>query len=296
MLEKIKKDNNKIDRLDHELLLSLISQKSREYIISHPEISLSFFQKIKLKNFINKRKHGLPLAYITGHKEFFGLDFLVNKQTLIPRPDTELMVELAIEKINRQSSIDNKQLILVDVGTGSGCIPIAILKNLSIETIKNLKVFATDISKSALNVAQKNAKKHDAKVAFLHGNLLEPVLNLCKNSNNNATVEQWGTLIITANLPYLTQAQFDAEPSIQHEPHSALVADNGGLSLYEEMLQQIKQLAISHKLPAINCLFEIDPSQSSRMSMLIQSYFPDSSIEIKKDLAGQDRIVTLTLN
>lgn len=290
MLEKGKKNNNKIDQLDHELLLSLVLQKSREYTISHPEISLSFFQKIKLKNFINKRKRGLPLAYITGRKEFFGLDFLVNKHTLIPRPDTELIVELAIEKINKQSSIDNKQMILVDVGTGSGCIPIALIKNLSTQTRKHLDVFATDSSKSALRVAKKNAERHQIDIQFLHGNLLTPII---KNHLLSPISYRY---IITANLPYLTQAQFDAEPSIQHEPYSALVADNNGLSLYEELLQQIKQLAISHKLPAISCFFEIDPSQSSHMSTLIQTYLPGSSIEIKKDLAGQDRVATLTLD
>jgi release factor glutamine methyltransferase len=290
MPEKTKKDNNKIDQLDRELLLSLVLQKSREYVISHPEINLSLFQKIKLKSFIKKRKRGVPLAYITGHKEFFGLDFLVNKHTLIPRPDTELMVELAIEKINKPTPIDNRQLVLVDVGTGSGCIPIAILKNLNTEKIKNLRVHATDISKSALNVAKKNAERHQIDIQFLHGNLLTPLI---KNYPTSPISYQY---IITANLPYLTQAQFDAEPSIQHEPHSALVADNDGLYLYEKLFQQIKQLAITYKLSAIICLFEIDPSQSSPMSTLIQTYFPGSSIEIKKDLAGQDRVVVLNLD
>lgn len=269
-----------IDRRDAEILLATTLHVPREYLFSHDDEALSKSCEVRFRHLCAKRKCGVPLAYLTGHKGFFGLDFFVNRHVLIPRPETELLVELAIERIkNYQSKIKN--ILLIDVGTGSGCIPIAILKSLN---QKNIKSFATDNSRTALGIARKNAIRHSVDITFLHGNLLYPI---------PLTLKSLSPVLITANLPYLTKEQFVREPSIQYEPHHALVADDlDGTSLYEKLLEQLQSLVSSFQFP-VSLFFEIDPSQSQKMTSLIKRYLPKTTIEIKKDLCGRDRVISV---
>lgn len=262
------KTKNNMDVIDLDLLKAHAINKPKEFLYSHPEYSLSIWEQLKLKYFIFLRKRGYSVAAITKHKEFYGLDFFVNKHVLIPRPDTELMVTEAIEEIKKT---DTK--ILIDVGTGSGCIPISILKNLP----KPIPTYAMDISSQALNVAKKNARAHNVNIDFFHDNLLTPILQKIS-----------GKIILTANLPYLTEKQFKSEPSIQREPKNTLVADNNGLALYEKLLQQIK----TSNLSAVTFL-EIGPSQTEAITKLISKYLSQSKIEIKKDLSGHNRLVKI---
>lgn len=275
--------NINIDRYDIELLLAFTLKKPREFIITHPEYKLNIFEFIKFRNFLKKRKLGIPLAYITEHKDFFGLDFFVNKHTLVPRPDTEILVEAVVHQL----IINNYQLLinatLIDVGTGSGCIPIAILKTIKQFNNLTINTFAIDISKPALKTAKKNAEKHNVSINFLQGNLLEPLLK--KLSTTHQT-----PIIITANLPYLTKEQFTSEPSIQQEPYSALVAEDNGLALYKKLLEQIKTLT-----SPIYLFLEIDQSQCNPLSEYIKTIFPNAKIEIKKDLAERDRVLDIEL-
>lgn len=249
------------DNLDLDLLRAHSIGKNREFLYTHPEYKPNFWQRLKFRYFLWKYHQGYSVAAITGHKEFFGLDFYVNKDILIPRPETELLVENAIAEIKK---IQNK-IILIDIGTGSGCIPIAILKSIA---PTDITAYAIDISKSALRVAKKNAIKHGVKINFIHSDLLKSLPNPDPSHH----------LIITANLPYLTQEQFNSEPSIKKEPKIALIADNkNGLSIYEKLLQQTRQL----KNPA-TIFLEIDPAQAGKMPGLI-----------KKDLSGSDRLVII---
>ncbi len=259
-----------IDALDAEVLLAHVLAKPREFVVSHPEYIADVIQRIRFFNMVRMRKKGYAVARIIRTKEFFGFDFTVNKHTLIPRPDTEILVEAALKE-----AAD----ILIDVGTGTGCIPISMLKN-----IKNSykKVFAIDISKHALRVAKKNAQKHNVDITFFKGNLLQPILH--ENLQNKK-------IIITANLPYLTEKQFQDEQSIQREPKNALVANDNGLELYKKLIDQIKTLTATE----ITCFFEIDPSQSKALSAYIKKILSNTSIEIKKDLAGQDRILSFKI-
>lgn len=263
-----------IPPLDADLLLSTAAGKTREFILIHPEYKLSLWQKARFFYFLYQYKKGMPIAYLTGHKEFFGLNFIVNRHVLIPRPETELLVEEVLKKIKSQST-------LIDVGTGSGCIPISILKT---ATQKNINAIAIDVSRSALTIAKKNALRHDIKIKFLHGNLLEPILN---NKFDASTAP----LIITANLPYLTNEQAINEPSIKYEPKSALIASENGLALYHKLLKQIKHL--NHPFMAF---FEFDPRQTVLFTKLIKSFFPEAKIEIKKDLAERDRLAIITFS
>lgn len=277
---------------DVQLLLAFSLKKPREFIVAHPEYNLNFFEYLKFKNFLKKRKSGIPLAYITGHKDFFGLDFLVNKHTLVPRPDTEILVETVVQTLWSMEHRAWNNVTLIDVGTGSGCIPIAILKTIKQFDNLTINTFATDISKPALKIAKKNAKKNKVDIKFLHGNLLESLFHVPYSMFHTPCSTPNAPIIITANLPYLTQEQFKNEPSIQREPYSALVAEDNGLALYKKLLKQIKTLYTNS---TISLFLEIDPSQSYPLTEYIKTIFPNAKIEIKKDLAGRDRVLDVEL-
>ena len=293
--------NNQIDSLDVELLLAHILKRSREFIISHPNSQVNFLKIQQFKKLLKKRQQNIPLAYLTGHKEFFGLDFLVNKNVLIPRPETEILVEEVLKIIKNDD-------ILIDVGTGSGCIPISIVyhcdeRSDEIIPIKrevamlhavarnDINFFAIDISKSALTVAKQNANKHQTKIKFLYGNLLKPITKYLQYIQQ---LKQLQHLIITANLPYLTSEQFKNEKSIQQEPKRALIAGKDGLKYYKQLLKQVKSLFINYQLP-ITLFLEIDPSQTKTIKLLIKKYFPKTKIIIHQDLAGKNRVVKIKI-
>ena len=303
-----------IDQLDVELLLAHVRHSRREHLLAHPDQALSLTAVHRFRSLIKKRAEGLPLAYLVGSKEFFGLNFIVNKFVLVPRPETELIVEMALDRL-QESDFSNQtsdfrkpksesrspKAILVDLGTGSGCIPIAIMKTLETKKQKNtenkktlVRVIGTDISQWALRVARKNARRHGVDITFLHGNLLEPIIKTYNPTSPAGGLKPITyNLIITANLPYLTEEQYASEPSIQSEPKSALVAKNNGLALYEKLLKQIQTLISSFPHFFISCFFEIDPSQSRRITSLIQDYLPGAKVEIKTDLAGRERVVVI---
>lgn len=276
-----------VDMLDKELLLAHVLQKNREYIAAHADEEIPFTSFFLYRWYVHKRKKGVPLAYILGYKEFFGYTFFVNKHTLIPRPDTEILVEKAIEIIKHELEEIQKQYVLnahlrvIDVGTGSGCIPVSILKTIGTKN-GTISYTASDVSFGALKTAYKNAYALEANdVAFRTGGLLEPY-DFSEYKND--------TIIITANLPYLTHEQFIGEKSIQHEPYYALVAAENGLALYKQLLEQLTKKTETRK---VILLCEIDPGQTTEFKHLVQHYFQDAYIEIIKDLAGHDRVVVV---
>ncbi|MCX6778734.1 MAG: peptide chain release factor N(5)-glutamine methyltransferase [Candidatus Magasanikbacteria bacterium] len=268
--------------LDSEVLLAMILKKSKEFLYTYPEHNLTATQLTKFKKLINQRAKGAPIAYLLGYKEFFGLNFIVNKNVLIPRPDTELLVEEVTGQIKKTEG--NKKIILIDAGTGSGCIPVVIGKrsfDSVLRTPLRMTILATDISASALTVARHNAQKNKVKIKFFQGNLLEPLSKiLYKNSK--------AQIFITANLPYLTTKQMK-EKTIQKEPRLALYGGKDGLELYQKLLQQIQNL----KLTPATIFLEIDPSQKQKILTLIKKILPNAKAEIKKDLAKKNRLVII---
>lgn len=272
---------SKLDRLDTELLLAYTLGTDRSYIKSHPKRRLTLREQLRFLYVVWLRRRNTPIAYITGHKEFFGLDFEVNKHTLVPRPETELLVELVQKQV---TNIKDTNTVLIDIGTGSGCIPISILKTC---THTNIQAYASDISKKALKVATRNAKQHDTNITFAHGNLLEPTLR-------HVPRDMWlaSRVIITANLPYITEEQWKAEMSIKKEPKSALVADEHGLALYRELLEQLLDLDIQS---TITLYFEIDPDQKDLVEPLVKEYFSNSHVILHTDLSGHTRIAEISL-
>jgi len=187
----IAKSTNSIGKLDAELLLAFVLRKNREFVITHPNKKLSALEQFKFSRLVHKKKKGYSVAMLTGHKEFFGLDFFVNKNVLIPRPETELMAEKVLEIITPKTT-------LIDIGTGSGCIPIAIAKNTKLK-----KVIVIDISKKALKIAKLNAQKNNVQIEFLKSNLLDKIKDIPKNTiitaRNGITFKTTSTAIMRSS-------------------------------------------------------------------------------------------------
>ncbi|MDO8592489.1 MAG: peptide chain release factor N(5)-glutamine methyltransferase [bacterium] len=271
----------KIDNphLEAELLLSHVLKKPREFLLAHGEKKISAWQTASLESLIARRLKGEPIAYLAGHKEFYGLDFIVNKDVLIPRPETELIVEEALKPIARSP----QPVTLLDIGTGSGCVIITLAK-----LITNCKFLAADISAKALTVAKQNAKHHGVakNIKFLKGDLLSPVIYNSKFSILTSN------LIILANLPYGWSAWKNNTSAdtvgLRFEPKIALYAGKNGLELYEKLFKQIKTLRGD-----ITALCEIDPRQTGKMRQLAKQYLPQAKLQIKKDLCGLNRLVII---
>jgi release factor glutamine methyltransferase len=272
------------------IILSHITKKPKHFLLAHLEHPLTFFQKLKWHYKKWSFLRGMPIAYIVGHKEFFGLSFKVNRHTLIPRPDTEVLVEEVLIHINQKiNSNKNDTLHIIDIGTGSGCIPISVSKK---SDHPNLKIIATDISKSALKIAKQNAAHHSAEIDFYRGNLLSPIKSYLLDLEKSGVKHE---IILTANLPYLTHEEFHNEASIQYEPYSALVASEEGLGLYRKLITQIEQLGKQFSIP-LSAYLEINPSQADKLIYLVKKTLPDAKTVIKQDLSGKDRVVLACIN
>lgn len=283
-----KKYSKKLDFLDFELLIAAAIRKPREFVLAHPEQKLTQYQVSSIKYKVSERIKGKPLAYILGHKEFYGLDFNVNKHTLIPRPETELLVEQALRELKTKNQ---KPKTIIDIGTGSGNIIISLAKNNEQRARNNIKYFATDISKFALQIAKQNAKKHNVakKINFFHGNLLEPILK-------HATCDMRHAIIL-ANLPYLSKEIYQSAPTDvrKYEPKTALYSPEAGLAHYHKLLLQIKKLVVTGYGLRVTGFFEISPEQKPTIQKLIKSYFPEAKIGFQRDLAGKWRLCQFEL-
>jgi len=290
ILDILKKYRSKLDQLDLELIIAYGINKPREFVLTHPEYKLVKSQKSKVKSYLLRRMKHEPLAYILEEKEFYGLKFKVNKNTLIPRPETEMMVDLVLEKI-RKTKHKLQDTRIVDIGTGSGNIIIAIAKSLLNHELRimNYALCGIDINTKTLSVAKYNAKlnKVDKKINFLQGNLLEPIFK-----KMSLVTSHW-SLIITANLPYLSPEIYSScsKDIKNYEPKSALVSQKEGLMHYEKLL---RQLVTSH-WSLVTCFFEISPEQKIKIFNLIKKYFPEGKIIFHKDLSRRWRVCQLEI-
>ncbi len=225
--------NSQIDRLDAELIMARAIGKDRTFLHAHPdyEFSAAEFEQIK-SDTLRRQKHE-PLAYILGEKEFYGRIFTVTPDTLIPRPETEALIDI----IKAQ-----KPHKVLDVGTGSGCIAVT----LALELPKT-EVNALDISQKALKIARQNAQNLGAKVNFFESNLLE-----------NAQKYD----LIVANLPYVDQKWDWLSPELAYEPKTALFAEDGGLELIKKLIKQ----APTHLEKQGKLILEADISQHQKIA------------------------------
>jgi len=247
-----------------ELLLAHVQNITREQLLARLK---DWFPKRKFSYFLtllNKRIAHVPLAYIIGRKAFYDLEFIVTPDVLIPRPESELIIEQTLNIVS-----PNKPCRILDVGTGSGCLAITIAKHLPQSSIT-----ALDISSKALKVAYRNASRHKVvnKIYFLKSNLLEKV----KGRNVD---------LIIANLPYLP-TPFTS--SLQDEPKIALAGGGKyGLQIYKRFIKELAHIKTQH------LLIEIDPRQAKQLLLYIKSKLSYVSLKLHKDLAGLDRVIEI---
>lgn len=265
-------------RLDAQVLLSHVLGTERSTLFAYPEHKVTEEQAQQFFSLIGRRAEREPIAYLTGHREFYGLDLLVDARVLIPRPETELLVEAALQYIKRTIATGSMPVV-ADIGTGSGAIPIA----LALEETRLPYLYACDISPDALEVARLNCQRHHVaeRVRLLQGHLLdplpEPVDMLC------------------ANLPYVGTAEMThltADVSA-YEPHLALFSGPDGLSLVQQLCRDAQ---FSGKLKAgAVLLLEIGYQQSEALTGLLLDLWPQSTVTCIKDYSGWDRLLEVHL-
>lgn len=276
----LKKSKIKAYQLEAELIISFVLRINREQLFINNNKEITKKQDIQINNLIKERLTGEPIAYLLKEKNFYNLSFFVNKDTLIPRPESELIIEQVLQEIKNKNQ-DKK--IIIDIGTGSGCLIISLAHNLKRQD--NIKYLGIDISPLAIKVAQKNSKKHqlNKKIKFISGNLLEPII---KNLNEEKNID----IIILANLPYLTKKEIKESPSIKHEPYTALYGGIDGLQYYRKLLAQIKKIKANNN---ISIYQEISPWQKNPLRDLTKKklglYNP--KIKVIKDLSKKDRLI-----
>lgn len=261
-------------RLDAEILLAHVLSKPATFLLANDDKNIGLKSLERYKELIEKREKGIPVAYLTNHKEFFFLDFFVDENVLIPRPDTEILVESVIGYLNklRNSIFDFKfsKFLLLDVGTGSGCIPISVLKN-----VDGITAIAADISKNALKVATKNVRKHmlESRVRLAQSNLLK---NIPDDFINGRKV------ILTANLPYIPNG-FKVNRELKYEPSISLYGGDDGLDVYNKLMQEIRGIK------PVAMFLELFDSQIPA----IETKLTDYRIKNIQDMSGKARLLVL---
>ena len=267
-------DSNKDVNVAKVLFYHLANKEPHELYLMYDEEVDKDLEKQFLMG-MEEYYNGRPIQYIKGVETFFGRDFKVNENVLIPRYETEELVENILYRIDDYFS-GYKNITLCDVGTGSGAIAIS----LALEEPK-LKVYATDISDLALTVAKENANNFKADVEFLVGDMLQPLIE------KNLKVD-----IFVSNPPYIPQEQEIEAVVKDNEPHVALFGGNDGLYFYRKIFEGVNELLNERALLA----FEMGFDQRELMEEALQKYFPNDPYEIIKDINGKDRMLFIYRN
>ncbi len=261
-------------RLEAEVALMNVLRIPRQDIFSQQESEVTSQQEQALEEILVRRQKREPLAYILGYKEFYGINLLVNPNVLIPRPETEFLVEHTL--FMALMGMESADLVIADIGTGTGAIAI----NLGIH-LPSARVYAIDNFDPVLDVTSYNVRSHNVtdRVTLLKGNLLEPLPEPVD--------------VIVANLPYVPSSRIATlQPEIQWEPKTALDGGGDGLDLITQLLNQ----AAGGKLkPHGVIILEIDPEQVEAVKKLATQLFPESELTVEKDLAQMDRMLVISL-
>jgi len=254
--------------LESELLLRYTLKINRVQLYLNLSRELSPKQEETFWRLVKRRLNGEPTAYITGHREFYGFDFYVAPTVLVPRPESELLVEKALNLAHH-----NNISTIAEVGTGCGAIAISLALNLP-----QAKIYAADISAPALKVALFNCQKHGVanRICLLQGDMLDPLPEPVD--------------LIVANLPYVKEAELPPAP-VSFEPMLALNGGPEGLGKIRQLCQQA-----GSKLRPQGCLLlEIGQGQGEAVTSSLCSLFPSARIEVAPDLSGIERVVGLCL-
>jgi release factor glutamine methyltransferase len=253
--------------LDAEILVAHVLASSRERLHSHPERELTLAQRARLERLTRRRVARVPVPYLVGEREFYGYMFRVTPAVLIPRPSSELLVELAIDWLT-----SHPQARVVDLGTGSGAVAISVAK-----AAPQVRIEARDVSARALRVAEENVAHYRLRrrIRTVKGDLLKGA----------APAD-----LILANLPYIPEALRRVRPKeLEYEPGLALDGGKDGLDLIRAALAQAPAVV----KPGGLVLFECDPAQTRRIVRLAQGLWPSAEVSVHKDLAGLDRVVRI---
>jgi release factor glutamine methyltransferase len=261
-----------------EVLLSDVLNNTRTDISAHPEHELTSKEYKKFQKYLGRRKNHEPVWQIIGKVDFWGMQYLVDKNVLVPRPETEILVQEAlklVEGIKYKVESQKRVLKILDLGTGSGTIIIALASEL-----KDCSFFASELSSGALSVAKKNSKRlvPKAKIKFKKGDLFKP----WKGKKFD---------IICANLPYIPSEDMSslAFDVVHHEPRVALEGGQGGLVIYERFFAELA----SHLEGGGAVFCEIGINQGKGIEELAKKYLPKASCKVLGDLAGIDRVVII---
>jgi release factor glutamine methyltransferase len=268
--ERLRASGSDTPRLDAEVLLAHLLGRDRVYLFRETGRTLPEEIARRYRALVGRRAAGEPVAYLTGSKEFMGLDFTVGPHVLIPRPETELVVEYALAVLAGRSG---SRRIAVDVGTGSGAVAVSLAR-----LAPGAQVYATDISEQALAVARANAGRHGVDVRFYCGDLLTPLQGVLGPAS---------AVVITANLPYIPSGDIPGLPREVRCYEPALALDGGpdGLGLYRRLVPG----AYSLLAPGGCLLMEIAPDQGDRALELTPP--PRWRARVLRDLAGRPRLV-----
>jgi len=263
--------------LDVQVLLAEILGVNRSWVLAHPEYILTHDQRRQLDSAIRRLIRGEPLPYVLGHWEFYGLDLKVSPAVLIPRPETELLVDRVVGWLQANPN----RRFGVDVGTGSGCIPIALIKN-----VPDLRMLASEVSIDAIKIARENFLKHDVdkRVFLVQMDLLSAIQ---QKSTPTHSID-----FICANLPYIPTEKLGELVVSRSEPKRALDGGPNGLKFIQGILDGVVE-----QLNNGGCIFlEIGSDQGKAVQTLALSTFSNADVKIIKDLAGLDRLVIIEIN
>ena len=263
-------------RLEAEVMVMDVMRMPRQSIFAEQESQVSEQQQQSLNAIVERRLTREPLAYILNYREFYGVNLLVNPDVLIPRPETETMVEHAL--FMALMGMESRELVIADIGTGTGAIAI----NLAIH-LPAARIYATDAYDATLDVAAYNIRMHNVtdRITLLKGDLLEPLPEPVD--------------VIAANLPYLPTDRIPTlQPEVQWEPIAALDGGPGGIDLIGRLLEQA---AVGDRIkPHGAILLELDPEQIPEARLLATNAFPDAEITVEPDLARLDRLLVVSLS
>tara|TARA_B100000929_G_scaffold290364_1_gene283710 strand:- start:234 stop:1082 length:849 start_codon:yes stop_codon:yes gene_type:complete len=270
--EELMKKGSLDARLEAEVLLRHVLKIDRATMFRDLDEDVSIEDSGNIASLVKRRTQREPLAYITGAKEFYGLPFVVSEEVLIPRQETELLVDTAIVQAK---SLDKSEISIVDVGTGSGAIAVSLALN-----IPTSSVIAVDISESALTIADDNRRAHGlySRVKLRRGNLLEPIVEKID--------------ILVSNPPYIRSDKLTSlQEEVLQEPMVALDGGYDGLELIKKLLFQ----AVDKMSNPSVILFEIDSDQAAEAVKLSQQFFPSAITTVLKDLSNNERAVLLEI-
>ena len=260
-------------RLEAEVLVMSVMRMTRQNIFAQQETEVGSRLEQDLAVLLEQRLQRTPLAYILGYREFYGINVMVTPSVMVPRPETENMVEHTL--FMALMGMETRELVIADVGTGSGAIAV----NLAIH-LPSAKIYAVDISEPALDVAAYNIRGHSVadRIRLGHGDLLDPVPEPVD--------------VIVANLPYIPTDRIPTlQPEVRQEPVIALDGGPDGLDLVRRLLAQAPEKL---KTPGI-ILMELDPEQFPAAEESARQHFPDADISAEQDLTHRDRILVVSV-